>query len=233
MTESDAVPDRGRRLRVIIADEDPRARRVVRDALQESGVVVIAEAGDGHEAVELTLHYRPDVVLMDVLLPGLDGIDATARILERIPEMVVVMLAADDDAEVGMQCLRRGAAGFLPKTVAVAALPRALRAASQGEAVISRELATRMVGDIRRTPLDGVGIRPVRSPLTSREWEILDLLCQDLGTDQIAEVLVLSPETVRSHVKNILRKLGVRSRRQAVDAARRLRTGVSGESIVA
>lgn len=213
-------------LKVIIADDDPLARRAIRDALQDDGIVVIAEAATGHDAVELVLHYDPDVVLMDVVLPRVDGMAATRRILERRPEVTVVMLSANPDPELALMCLRAGAGGFLPKTVPLETLPRAIRAAADGEPVVTRALTLELIERLRRSSPDGEGLRPVRSPLTSREWEVLDLLCQRRSTDEIAESLVLSGETVRSHVKNILRKLGVRSRQQAVEVAKELRSGI-------
>ena len=214
-------------MRVIIADDDPFARRTVRDALQDAGIVVIAEASSGPDAVQLSVHYQPDVVLMDVVMPGMDGITATRKLLERAPNVRVLVLSANADDEIGLLCLRNGAAGFLPKSMSVASLPRALEAARNGEAVVSRQLTARLIEGLRRTPIDGVGMRPGRSPLTPREWEVLDLLCLRVSTDGIAEQLVLSHETVRSHIKNILRKLNVSSRAQAVEAARRLRADIA------
>ncbi|TML07191.1 MAG: response regulator transcription factor [Actinobacteria bacterium] len=213
-------------LKVIIADDDPLARRAIRDALQDHGIVVIAEAAEGHDAVELVLHYDPDVVLMDVVLPRIDGITATRQILKRHPHVVVVMVSANEDPELGLMCLRAGASGFLPKTVSLETLPRAVRAAAAGEAVVTRRLTAELIDRLRRSSPDGTGLRPVRSELTSREWEVLDLLCRQLSTDEIADTLVLSHETVRSHVKNILRKLGVRSRKEAIEVARELRSGI-------
>lgn len=214
-------------VRVIIADDDPFARRTVRDALQDAGIVVIAEASSGPDAVQLSVHYQPDVVLMDVVMPGMDGITATRKLLERAPRVRVLVLSANADDDIGLLCLRSGAAGFLPKSMSVSSLPRALEAARNGEAVVSRQLTARLIEGLRRTPIDGVGMRPVRSPLTPREWEVLDLLCLRATTDGIAEQLVLSHETVRSHIKNILRKLDVGSRAQAVEAARRLRADIA------
>jgi DNA-binding NarL/FixJ family response regulator len=212
-------------LRTIVVDDDPLARRVVRDALQAAGIVVIAEASGGREAVELAAHYRPDVVLMDVAMPGMDGIEAVRRLADAAPDVRVVMLTASDDDEVGLLSLRVGAAGFLSKELDVAELPRALHAARSGEAAVSPQLTMRLIEKLRATREDGLGMRPVRSVLTSREWEVLDLLCQGASTEGIAEALVLSTETVRSHVKNLLRKLGVSSRGEAVALARRLRDG--------
>lgn len=214
-------------LRVIVADDDPLARRVVRDALEAGGIVVIAEAANGREAVELSLYYKPDVVLMDLVMPDVDGIQATRRILAREPDVEIVILTSSDDDEVGIVGLRAGASGFLNKRAGVEALPRALRGAIAGEALVSRRLTMRLVDTIRRTRADGAGIRPVRSRLTPREWEVLDLLCDGQSTDEIADALVLSSETVRSHIKNLLRKLGVSSRQEAVKEAGRMRADLA------
>ncbi len=212
-------------MRVIVADDDPFARRMIKDALQRADVIVIAEAHNGYEAVELCLHYRPDIVVMDVVMPEIDGIAATRRILKEIPEQRIVMLTSTDEEEMGMLGLRAGAVGFLSKDLDIDVLPRALRGALDGEAVISRRLGMRLVEHMRRAPEGTTGMRPVKSPLTAREWEVIDLLYEGQNTDQIAESLVLSTETVRSHVKNILRKLNARSRAEAVETAQRMRSG--------
>jgi NarL family two-component system response regulator LiaR len=213
-------------LRVIVVDDDPLARRMLRDVLQEAGIVVIAEAGGGREAIELSNYYKPDVVVMDLVMPGIDGIAATRQIVSQTPDVRVVMLTSSDSEDVGLLTLRAGASGFLCKSVGVDALPRALRCAKDGEAVVSRQLTMRLIEGMRRVREDGAGMRPIRSPLTPREWEVLDLLCQERSTDDIADTLVLSVETVRSHIKSVLRKLGVRSRQEAIKAAGRLRSGL-------
>jgi two-component system, NarL family, response regulator LiaR len=217
---------RERQLRVIVVDDDAFARRVVRDALQRDGIVVIAEATGGREAIELSRYYKPDVVVMDVVMPVVDGIAATREIVAAGCSTAVVVLTCSHDDEVGLLALRAGAAGVISKSAGTDALPRVVRAVDAGEAAVSRCLTMRLVEALRRVPADPSGIRPVRSVLTPREWEVLDLLCQDASTDQIAEALVLSAETVRSHVKSILRKLSVRSRREAVEAAGRVRQGM-------
>lgn len=212
-------------VRVIIADDDPFARRMIKDALQRANVIVIAEAHNGYEAVELCVHYRPDIVVMDVVMPEIDGIAATRRILKEIPGQPIVMLTSTDEEDMGLLGLRAGAVGFLSKDVEIDVLPRALRGALDGEAVISRRLGLRLVEHLRRAPEGTTGMRPVKSPLTAREWEVIDLLCEGLTTEQIADRLVLASETVRSHVKNILRKLDARSRAEAVAVAQRMRGG--------
>jgi DNA-binding NarL/FixJ family response regulator len=209
-------------IRVVIADDDPLVRRVLRDALDRADFQVVAEARDGNEAVERTLALRPDVVLMDVVMPGLDGISAIRQIVEVIPDQLVVVLTSGDDEDVGVVALRAGASGFLAKELDVDVLPGTLKKVLSGEAAIPRRLSLRLVEEIRGAS-DRVGLRPVRSPLTPREWEVADLLTQGHSTAEMAEQLVLSTETVRSHMKNIMRKLEVRSRADAVLAVRRMR----------
>ncbi len=212
--------------RAVIADDDPFARRVIKDVLQRSGVIVIAEARDGRQAVELTIHYQPDVVVMDVVMPELDGIMATRQIRRQLPDQLIIVLtgAGEDDHELGLQALKAGASGFLSKDLEIEALPRAIEGLRAGQAAISRKMTLALIERLREAPTGSSGMRPVKSPLTAREWEVIDLLKESKTTDQIADELVLSPETIRSHVKNILRKLDVRSRDDAVAAADRMRS---------
>jgi two-component system, NarL family, response regulator LiaR len=225
----DHATDGSAPLRVIVADDDPFARRVIKDALQRAGVVVIAEASNGREAAELALFYTPDVVLMDVVMPELDGIAATRRIVKARPQQKVVIVTGSGDDEMAYVGLQAGAAGFITKDVDVEAIPRAVKGAAAGEAAISRQLAMGLIERLRSAPRStaGAGMRPVRSILTAREWEVLDHLTRNHTTDQIAESLVLSGETVRSHVKSIFRKLGVSSRAAAVEKAAELRAAES------
>ena len=213
------------RLRAVIADDDPFARRVIKDVLERAGVIVIAEARDGRQAVELTLRHLPDVVVMDVVMPGFDGIMATRQIRRQLPEQLIIVLtgACSDDDELGLQALRAGASGFLSKDLEIEALPRALEGLRQGEAAISRKMTLSLIERLREAPSGSAGMRPVKSPLTAREWEVIDLLKASKTNDQIAGELVLSPETIRSHVKNILRKLKVRSRQEAIVTADEMR----------
>jgi NarL family two-component system response regulator LiaR len=215
------------RLRAVIADDDPFARRVVKEVLERAGVIVVAEARDGQQAVELTLRHLPDVVVMDVVMPGFDGVMATRRIRRELPEQLVIVLTGADseDDELALLALRAGAAGFLSKDLEIEVLPRTIDALRRGQAAISRKLTLSLIERLRETPTGASGLRPVKSPLTAREWEVIDLLKASKTTDQIADELVLSPETVRSHVKNILRKLKVRSRQEAVAVADEMRKG--------
>jgi DNA-binding NarL/FixJ family response regulator len=224
--DSAAPRQKGERVRAIIVDDDPLVRRSVRDSLQEAGIVVIAEASSGREGVELALHYQPDVVVTDMVMPGVDGIGLVKTLADKAPDIKAIVLSVCGDVDIAVGALRAGAAGFLTKgEVEIGALPRVVTAAAEGQIACSREVTAYLVEELRRVPASGVGIRPVRSPLTPREWEILDLLCLDRSTEEMASELFLSHETIRSHIKNIMRKLGVRSRRDAVHAAESLRHG--------
>ena len=212
------------RLRLIIADPDPLARRAIRDSLRaEDGFVVSAEAKDGLEAVELAVHYRPDLVLMEVALPAGDGISACREITSRAPEVRVVMFSVPQDDDVQIRALRAGASGFLSKNASIESIARALRSVAGGETAVTRALTSHLVELLRATTENGIGMRPVKSPLTTREWEVLDLICAGDSTREISAKLFLSEDTVYSHTKSILRKLGVHSRSDAVAMAAQLR----------
>lgn len=225
MDAPEISPARHAQLRAIIADDDPFVRRLVKQALQATGIVVVAEARTGRDAVELTLFYNPDVVLMDVVMPGVDGIAATQQILARKPEQAVILLTGSADEELALLGLRAGAVGFLTKEASVDALPPALEAVAKGEAAVSRGLTRRLIEHLRSVPEARPGMRPVHSPLTNREWEVIELLEEERSTAEIADALVVAHATARSHVKSILRKLHVTSRKEAVEAARALREG--------
>lgn len=211
------------RLRVVIADPDPLARRVVRDELQSNRrFIVSAEARDGVEAIELVRHYRPELLLMEEALPRMDGVAVARALAESTPQVRIVVFAVAADTETQLRALRAGACGFLPKNIGVAAVARALEAVAHGEAAIPRDLTMRLIERLRQIPEAGNGVRPIKSNLTPREWEVLDFLVQDESTASIARELNLTEDTVYSHVKNVMRKLGVRTRREAVEAAARL-----------
>ena len=220
----EAVPER---LRVLIADDDPLVRRILRDLLQDAGFAVVGVAATGREAVELALHYEPDLLVVDLGMTEGDGIDVIRRVRagSDAPIEAVVLTSRDDDAA-ALEALRAGAVGYLLKDTALDGLPAALRAAARGEAAISRRLSRCLIEHLRGMPQGQAGLRPVRSPLTSREWEVLDQLCEGASTEEIADSLVLATETVRSHIKSVLRKLGVRTRAEAVSAAARIRASV-------
>ncbi len=214
----------GDRLTVIVADPDPLARQVIRESLRaDKGFVVAAEAKDGIEAVELAVHYRPQLVLMEVGLTRIDGIEACRQIVSRVPEVRVVIFTVGQEREVEMRALKAGANGFLSKNASISSVGRALRAVARGEAAVSRDVTLHLIEVLRRTSENGLGMRPVKSVLTAREWEVLDLICAGVSTRDISSALCLAEDTVYTHSKNILRKLGVHSRNEAVAKAERMR----------
>jgi DNA-binding NarL/FixJ family response regulator len=208
----------------MLVDDDPLVRRALREALgDQPGFTVVAEASNGVEAVNVAIEEQPDVVLIDIDMPGAEGLTATARLTRMAPDMRVVMISTWDDDELGLLGLRAGAEGFLTKDTDIDALTRSLVGVVHGEAAISRRLTRRVVQAIRGVADGRSGMRPVKSQLTSREWQVLDLMSAGRSTETIAQTLVLSIETVRSHVKHILAKLGAHSRAEAIDIADRLR----------
>jgi DNA-binding NarL/FixJ family response regulator len=165
---------------------------------------------------------------MEASLAGMDGLAATRRIRRTAPEVRVLIFSRDDREETQMRALQAGASGFVSKNVPVETVSRIVSSVALGEAAISRKMTMRLVERLRLLPEGGTGMRPVRSPLTAREWEVLDLLCKRKTTREIADALVLSEETIYSHSKNLLRKLQVHSRAEAVEAAEQLRQPVAG-----
>jgi DNA-binding NarL/FixJ family response regulator len=212
---------RNERLRALLADPDPLVRGVVRDELRNAGFIVVADTGDGRDALDLVRFYRPDLAVMEARLPSLETVSAIRTIARDVPQTRVVILSAAPDEELGLELLRAGAVGYLSKDGGVAALPRTLAKVAAGEAAVPRTLSMRVLESLRRVP--DRGWRPLHSQLTTREWEVIELLSAGAGTQDIAAELVLSPATVYGHVKNIMRKLEVRSRSEAVAAAQRLR----------
>jgi DNA-binding NarL/FixJ family response regulator len=210
-------------VRVLIVDRDPLVRRVVRDALAGHPIAVVAEAGDGREAVQLASQHRPDVVLMDIVLPELDGPTAIRRIVSASPLVRVVVFTAAKDADAGVAALKAGASGYVSKDIELSTMPRIIRAVARGEAAVSRDFVSVLIDRLRAAPEGNIGLRPVRSPLTPREWEVLDLLGAGFTMEDVTDTLVLSSETVRSHLQRAMRKLGVHSREAALEAANRLR----------
>lgn len=217
-----AAPD-AHPIRVIIADDDPLVRRALRDALQQDGIVVAGEVPNGRDAVDLAVHYRPDVVLMDIVMPGVDGVAATRMLQTQAPEVRVLLIAGADDEQLAIAGLRAGATGFMRKAAGIGEISGAVRRTAAGESVVDPALVRVLIERLRSAPEGAVGLRPVSSPLTDREWEMLDGLCVGLGPEQLAATFVVSIETVRTHIKSIFRKLDVHSQAEAVERAAALR----------
>ena len=221
-----ASPSVGRQVRVVIADHDGLARSMMRSALDAAGgIETVATTGDAREALELVCYYRPSVLIVDTALLSNGCMQLIGRILSTSPETRVVTIAVDDD-RTALAALRAGAIGHLSKDVDPKKLGRLVIRAAAGEALVPRRLTLPLLELARQLP--ETGWRPLHSRLTTREWEIIELISDGASTQDIADRLVLSPTTVYSHVKSLMRKLDVHSRREAVAAARRLRQQEAG-----
>lgn len=228
-TEIKGLPALEEPARVVVADGDPLARRVVRKELECHDIFdVVAETATAHDVVDLVREHRAQLVVLELQMPGMDGVAALARIVREVPDAKVVVFTVLDGDDVAIAALRAGARGFLSKDLGVEAAVAALGAVLRGEAAIPRRLAMKIIELLRGAPDGGSGLRPVRSELTTREWEVLDHLCAGRSTREVAEALVLSEDTVYSHVKNIMRKLHVHSRAEAVERAMEVRSQAVG-----
>ncbi|WCB95832.1 Transcriptional regulatory protein DegU [Baekduia alba] len=217
--------------RVVVVDDDMELRGRLRAALQDAGLTVIAEADNGRDAIDLAAHFRPDVMIMDIVMANIDGLSATRAIVERAPSVKILLLTASDDVDLGMVGLRAGAAGHQVKGVPVSEIVACVQRMAAGEPVIGPELTWRLIDSLRALPVGGQGVRPVRSKLTPREWEVLDLLCAGRTVDQISDELVLARDTVRTHVKRLLRKLGAHSQAEAISIANGIRATFAANGV--
>lgn len=215
-------------MRLLVADHDPLCRQAVRQAMSKRGDIdLVSEAAFIGEAVTGTVQHAPDVALIDADLPPLGGIAATAQLMAIDPALRVVVFSVREDEELALSGLEAGAAGFLNKDIDMSALARALISVSRGEAAISRRLALRTVTQLRSAAIKLRDMRPVESPLTDRQWQVLKLIEEGRTAAEIAEELHVSASTVRSHLRLSLRTLGARTPAEAVAAADRLRGGAS------
>ena len=201
-------------IRVLIADDQPLARAGFKAVLEATGgVQVVAEAQDGDQAVELARRHDPDVVLMDIRMPGTDGIEATRR----MPNQKVLILTTFGLDDYIIEALRAGASGFLLKDAPVEELVRAVRTVAAGDAQLSPAVTKRLLEQVaRRLPAAVPRDSGALADLTERELEVLRLLAAGMSNAEIAATLVVSEPTVKSHVSNVLQKLGLRDRVQAV-----------------
>jgi DNA-binding NarL/FixJ family response regulator len=207
-------------IRVVLADDQDLIRGGLRAILDaEDDIEVVAEVADGFAAARAAADNAADVVLMDIQMPGTDGLDGTARVLQARPESRVLVLTMFDLDEYVFGALRAGASGFLLKTAAPADLADGVRACHAGEFLFAPAVTRRLVESyVRRAPASN-GIPPELSELTEREIEVLRAITRGLSNAEIAAELFLSEATIKTHVTRILTKLGVRDRVQAVIAA--------------
>jgi len=203
---------------IVIADDHPLTRSALSALLGGNGFTVVGEAGDGREAVERAAELQPDLVLLDLTMPELDGLQALPLIREAAPRCEVVVLTASESEDNLLGAIRAGAAGYLLKSEPPDRIVSFLRGVANGEAALSGAVARKLLEEVREGEHRETGVPDeIAELLTARELEVLLLLDQRLGTDEIAKRLFISEHTVRSHVKSLLAKLRVSSRREAVD----------------
>jgi DNA-binding NarL/FixJ family response regulator len=210
-------------LRVMLVDDHPMVRSAIRQALEAPDVDVVAEASSAEEAIGMAPTVRPDVLLLDIDLPGLSGIEAVRELAPRLPDTRIVMLTASTDHRDLLDAVRYGASGYLTKDLTGDALLRAIRGLRRGDLAMSRGHAAAVVEHLARTARPaGAADGTLEALLSAREQDVLRLLAEGLTDREIATALAISPRTVESHVSSVLRKLGVRNR---AEAAQRYRVG--------
>jgi DNA-binding NarL/FixJ family response regulator len=204
--------------RILIVDDHPVTREALAALLQQSGFTVAGQAADGETAIEQATELAPDLILLDLSLPGMNGLDALPRLRAAAPAAEVVVLTASGTEENLLGAIRGGAAGYLLKSEPPERIVEFLRGVARGEAALSGAIARRLLDTVRETGGRETGVPDaIAAELTAREVEVLLLLDDRLETDEIAKRLFISEHTVRSHVKSVLRKLQVSSRREAVE----------------
>jgi DNA-binding NarL/FixJ family response regulator len=205
------------RIRVLIVDDDDLMRAGLRGVLSsDQAIEVVGEAGDGSEAAYRTRLLRPDVVLMDVRMPDLDGIAATREVLESSPEAKVVMLTTFEQDDYIFGALNAGASGFLLKRTRPEELIAAIHTIAAGDSLLSPSVTSRVIERMAGQPASDAARDPRVAELTPREAEVLELVARGLSNGEIGARLVIEESTVKTHLKRVLAKLGVRDRVQAV-----------------
>ncbi|MBW3645994.1 MAG: response regulator transcription factor [Actinobacteria bacterium] len=204
-------------VRVLLADDHKILREGLRRSLEAQGLDVVGEAADGEEAIEMAEDLRPDVVLMDVTMPVLDGVEATRRIRQRLPEVRVVVLTMHADETTMARAIRVGADGYLVKDCSSDEIAEALRLVVTGQTPVSRQIATSMLAEVQALPPDGP-----EEVVSKREEEVLQLIADGCSSAEVADRLFISQKTVKNHLASIYQKLDARDRTQAVLRAVRM-----------
>jgi DNA-binding NarL/FixJ family response regulator len=204
--------------RVLIVDDHPLTREALASLLAANGFDLAGQAAGAAEAIELARELQPALVVLDLTMPGMGGLDALPALRAAAPAAEVVVLTASEDDGNLLAAIRAGAAGYLLKSEPPERIVGFLRGVMQGEVALSGPVARRLLEQVREGGRSGGAVpESIASALSARELEVLLLLDQHLGTDEIAQRLIISEHTVRSHVKSLLAKLGVSSRREAIE----------------
>lgn len=208
-------------MRVMLADDHALFREGLAGIIaSQPDMEVVGEANDGLEAFVKAQELKPDLILMDVQMPGTDGLDAARQIKQVLPETTIVMLTVRDDDEKLFEALKNGAQGYLLKEIRSQEMLAMLRGAMQNEAALSPALAGRVLGEFRRLSKHGIVNTDDDSGLTEREQQVLLKVAEGATDKEIAEALTISLNTVKTHIRNILSKLQVSSRREAAKVAK-------------
>jgi DNA-binding NarL/FixJ family response regulator len=211
-------------LRVLVVDDHDLFRTGLRNLLEEEGVNVVGEAENGENAIRLASDLAPDVVIMDLNMPGAGGVETTRRLSSLAPLSRVVVLTISADDEDVMNAVMAGACGYLLKDSSIQELITGIRAASEGESLISPQIAAKVLQRLRAQSKDADAAKTIRAELSDRELEVLKLIANGKDNAQIARDLFISPKTVKNHISNILMKLQIENRIQAAVYA--VRSGI-------
>ena len=211
-------------LRVLLVDDHDLFRTGLRNLLEEQGVHVIGEAADGAQAIRMVRELAPDVVVMDLNMPGMTGVEATRQVTSLAPLTRVVVLTISDQDEDVMNAILAGACGYLMKDSSIQDLMQGIRAAAVGESLISPHIAAKVLQRMRATGTSEQDAETIRAELSDREIEVLKLIANGKDNAQIAAELHISPKTVKNHISNILMKLQIDNRIQAAVYA--VRSGI-------
>jgi DNA-binding NarL/FixJ family response regulator len=213
----------GDRLRVLLVDDHDLFRTGLRNLLEEQGVQVVGEAASGSDALRIVREIAPDVVVMDLNMPGISGVEATREITSIAPLTRVVVLTISDQDDDVMDAIVAGACGYLVKDSSIEELMRGITAAAVGESLISPPIAAKVLQRMRAVTLDQ-GAETIRAELSERELDVLRLIANGKDNAEIAQALHISPKTVKNHISNILMKLQIDNRIQAAVYA--VRSGI-------
>lgn len=204
-------------VKILIADDHPMMREALMTALEdESDLQVVGEANNGIEALALADKLKPDIILMDLLMPGMNGVEAITQLQKTHPEIKVMVVTSLEDEEKILVAIQAGALGYFPKTAPRTYLLEGIRKVADGIPYLPAGIAVKLFKGLREMKLSPRGRSAVDEPLTSRQGEVLALIGEGKSDKEISEILHLSEATVRSHVHHIIRRLGVKNRAQAV-----------------
>ena len=222
-TATHEQPDE-RAIRVLIVDDHDLFRTGLRNLLEEQGVEIVGEAASGSQALDIVREAPPDVVIMDLNMPGMNGVDATRHISRDAPLTRVIVLTISDQEQDVMDAILAGACGYLLKDASIQTLMQGIRAAAVGESLISPHIAGKVLQHVRATTAAPEAAATIRAELSDREIEVLKLIANGKDNAMIARDLHISPKTVKNHISNILMKLQIENRIQAAVYA--VRSGI-------